>query len=279
MVTFIDRAGHVTSAISPVEIGLSYCQKNASPNVASCIKGLSIIASPIDYVIQVAVTPIWIIYDDLRSNSTLLDWLFTPLRLPGKILLGTALSVITQFLEGMRRIEDIYNSSDSNELHHEYKEKWTWLTKSQEQMNANATNQPAIQVFADVNSTDISEQIERVITPTLRARHYTHLYLRRADSGAPPMLFAITDGVFADHPMPNAGLSSFILIFIRSWERETRAELSFDLIREMQHSTSQHVTEERTGLIYGFREYENLRLYDILPLRVLDKLQQLPIYE
>lgn len=280
MFTFIQRAECVASAVSPVEISFAYCQKHSSPNVATCIRGISIIASPLDYVIQVAVTPIWIIYDDLRSNSTLLDWILTPLRLPGKILLGTLSAVITQFLENIQRIKDIYNSSDFDELHHEYKGKWTWLIQSQEQMNADTTNHPAIQVFADINSRDAQEQIERLITPILQARRYTHLYLRRAHAGQPPMLFSNIDGAFADHPMPNGGLSSFILVFFRSWPSEIREEFfNVDMIRAMQGESAQHVTEERTGLIYGFREYENLRRYDILPLRVLEKLQQLPIYE
>lgn len=285
MFQFIERAEIAASAVSPIEIGLAHYQKQASPNTANCIRAFSILCSPLDSIIQVAVAAIWIIYDDLKSNSSILDWGFTLVRLPAKVLLGTVACIVTQFLENIQRVKDIY-SCDSNELYHAYKGKWTWFTQNYKQpvqpVEIPAETPSQIQVNANIElGEEMRQKISNLVLSALKDKNYTHLYILEQGRERPPMLFEVVDGAFADKPMPNKGHSSFILLMINAWEGKTllrREDCTVNHIKTWQKDTAQDMTDERTGFLYGLREYLNLRRYGLLPLKVIEKIQQLPAY-
>ena len=172
---FIDNASLIASTVTPVTISLAYCQIKA-PIVARGIKWISIFLSPIDTVIQIVVAPIWIIYDDIRSNSNFSEWFITPFRLPVKVLIGIIACVANQVYENYHRIKDI-SEYDANELYHQYKEKFTWLSRSNQQ---NPVNQQNIEIIArgnGIENDEIPQKIGPTIFPILHKQNYTHLYL------------------------------------------------------------------------------------------------------
>ena len=300
MVAFIEKTMLTTSTISPVEIGLAYCQTRSSPAVASIIKAVSVLATPLDYSIQIIVTPIWILFDDLKSNSTFSDWIMTPLRLPVKLLFGTAINIIGQFVEMTQRMNDIC-SLDSNELFHQYKGKWNWLTQKEPSEIASVTipklpdeklprsimTHNGQEVITSATEFQLVQEervrIGRLITPYLVRAGYTHLYVLSQifwTNTTPPNLFE-EDGAFLDDlevfTKTTRSKTSFVLAFLGRNHGMTEDEIRTGMMNQKELKDTGKLKSERFGTIFlNSRLYRNLRRYSILPLQLINQLNNLP---
>lgn len=305
---FCDRAGFIASAVSPIGMGLAYYQSklendstpnndlSTSSNAVKFIRALSIACTPLDYLIQVAITPLWIIFDDLRSNSTIEDWAFTLIRLPAKVIVGTLLATITQFNELIERVKDIYGCR-SDELYYEYQGKWVWLTKNPEAWekpfmdNAEAENSSEtkmrgkafnINYYTTIRISELSflSKLKNSLLPLLERKNYTHCYINISRHLQPPIYFSPYEGVFADDPMPNEGKSTYLLTIIpdENFKGDEARKKMMSLSKSMMRAQpNTNLSVERHGHLYGMREFNNVARYGLLPLRITQQIWKLPI--
>ncbi|MFI5342997.1 MAG: hypothetical protein ACHQUC_02125 [Chlamydiales bacterium] len=286
-IVFVDRARDVSSAISPIGMNLAHYQlkldNEASSKLAvQYLRALSIIATPLDYLIQVVSAPIWILYDDLRSNATLLDWLMTPVRLPAKVLIGALIATLTQFIEMTAKIKSIY-SCRLDELNYEYQGKWIWL-KNPEKLVDEAEKPCKVQYHQPKmipGYETIVDKLKRIIIPLLESKNYTHCYIN-IQNHSPIIWFSPIDGRFQEHPMPNEGKSSFLLGLLDAQEvgEKARTEMLYVTQARMQDPFDDpHLSAERQAYLCSGRELDNLRRYSFLPLRIIQQIENLPKWE
>lgn len=261
----------VASAVAPVGTCLAYCQKQSVPILEGVVRCISIIASPIDMLIQTAVIPIWLIYDDLRSIASIGDLVVTPLRLPAKVLLGTLLGLFTQLIECRYRIKDIFNC-DSQELYHQYSGKWHWLTSSQPPVNSQEDSEPLTVKRNDITIhcgsageipliNDLLNRDESPVLSKLEEKKCTHWYIYRQPPLTPPML--------------NNGTSRFLL-YSHATGPVINTHIDILGFQPNANDANDIGTAERRETIYSAREYLNLNRYNLLPYRVMQTLENWP---
>lgn len=287
-IIFVDRASHFASAISPLGMHLTHYQSKLDNEASSkltvqCLKGLSIIAMPLDYLIQVVAAPIWMLYDDIRSNATLADWLMSPIRLPAKMLVSALIAPITQFVEMIAKIKSTYHCR-SDELSYEYQGKWTWLKTAEKQVN-DAENSCKIQYH---QSKMISEgeaaainKMKKILSPLLESKNYTDCYIS-FQNHSPIIWFSSIDGRFQSHPMPNEGKSTFLLGILdtQAVGEKARQQIGFMTHARMNDQYERpRLSAERLAYLCNGRELDNLKRYSLLPLRIMQQIENLPKWE